>query len=117
MPRQYEMLSFGVLLVIIALVLVAYVALIITGLDQVLALVIALYGVWNIVLAGIRVKNPEKYGRSAYETLLMGIVLIALGGSWFLFIATQNIILSIVLILLVIGIIAVISALPSMRKK
>jgi len=117
MPRQYEMLSFGVLLVIVAVVLIANMTGIIAGLDQVVALVIALYGVWTVALAGIRVKNPEKYGRSAYETLLMGIVLIALGGSWFLFIATQNIILSIVLILLVIGIIAVISALPSMRKK
>jgi len=117
MPRQFEMLSFGVLLVIVALVLVAYAALIITGLDQVLALVIALYGIWTIVLAGIRTKNPEKYGRGAYSTLVMGILLTAIGGAWFLMIGGANPILAIALLLIIIGILAVATALPSMRQK
>ena len=118
MPRQFELLSFGVLLVIAAVVLlVANATLIITRLDEVIALIIAFYGVWTVVLAGIRTKNPEKYGRGAYSTLVMGILLIALGGSWYLYIATTNFVLSMVLLLLVIGVLAVATALPSMRQK
>ncbi len=117
MAQQFEMLSFGVLMVITALMLVAYAVQIIAGLDQVVALIIAFYGVWTMVLAGIRTKNPEKYGRGAYSTLVMGILLIALGGSWYLYIATTNFVLSMVLLLLVIGILAVATALPSMRQK
>jgi len=117
MPKQFELLSFGVLLVIAALVLVAYSVLLITRLDEVIALIIASYGVWTIVLAGIRTKNPEKYGRGAYSTLVMGILLTALGGSWYMYIATANFIMSIVLLLIVIGILAVATAVPSIRQK
>ncbi len=117
MARQYELLSFGVFLVIVALVLVAYSVLLITRLDEIIAWIIALFGVWTVVLAGIRTRNPEKYGRSAYSTLIMGILLITFGGSWALFIATANFILAIVLLILVIGLLAVVSALPSMRRK
>jgi len=117
MPRQWELLSFGVLLVIVALVLVAYALDIITGIDQVVALIIALNGVWTMVLAGIRTKNPEKYGRGAYSTLVMGVVLTALGGAWFLTIAGVSPILTFALLLVVIGILAVVSALPSIRQK
>ena len=117
MPRQFELLSFGVLLVIVALVLVAYGVQVITRLDEIIAIVISLYGGWTVVLAGIRTKNPEKYGRGAYSTLVMGILLIALGGSWYLYIATANFVLSIVLLLLVVGALAVATALPSMRQK
>jgi len=117
MPRQYEMLSFGVLLVIAAVVLVAFSAEIITGWGQVIALIIAFYGVWTIALAGIRSKNPEKYGRGAYSTLVMGILLTAIGGGWFLMIGGVSPILAIALLLIVIGILAVATALPSMRQK
>ena len=117
MAQQFETLSFGVLLVITALTLVAYAVQIIIGLNQVLALIITFYGVWTIVLAGIRTKNPEKYGRGAYSTLVMGVILIALGGAWYLYIATANFILPVVLLLLVIGILAVATAIPSIRQK
>jgi len=117
MARQYEMLSFGVLMVIAAVVLVAYALLIITRLDEVLALIIAFYGVWTMVLAGIRTKNPEKYGRGAYSTLVMGVLLTALGGAWVLYIEGTNLIFTVALLLVVIGILAVATALPSMRQK
>lgn len=117
MAQQFEMLSFGVLMVITALMLVAYAAQIITGLDQIFALIIAFYGAWTIVLAGIRTKKPEKYGRGAYSILVMGILLTAVGGAWYLYIATANFILSVVLLLLIIGILAVATALPSIRQK
>lgn len=117
MARQYELLSLGALLVIAAVLLVAYAGAIVKRLDEVLALIIALYGIWTMILAGIRVRNPEKYGRGAYSTLVMGVLLTALGGAWTLYIEGTNMIITIALILVVIGILAVASALPSFRQK
>jgi heme A synthase len=107
----------GALLVIAAVLLVAYAGAVIERLDEVFALIITLYGVWTMILAGIRVRNPEKYGRGAYSTLVMGVLLTALGGAWTLYIEGTNIIITVALILVVIGILAVASALPSFRQK
>jgi len=110
-------LSLGALLVIAAVLLVAFATETIKRLDEVLALILALYGVWTMILAGTRVRNPDKYGRGAYSTLVMGVLLTALGGAWVLYIEGTNIIITIALILVVIGILAVASALPSFRQK
>ena len=117
MARQFELLSFGVLMVIAAVVLVAYALWIITTPYEVLSLIITFYGVWTMLLAGIRTKNPEKYGRGPYSTLVMGVLLTALGGAWVLYIEGTDLIFTIALILVVIGILAVATALPSMRQK
>jgi hypothetical protein len=107
----------GALLVIAAVLLVAFAVGTITRIDEVFALIIMLYGIWTMILAGIRVMNPEKYGRGAYSTLVMGVLLTAVGGAWEFHIRFENIIISIALILVVIGILAVASALPSFRQK
>jgi len=117
LARQYELLSLGALLVIAAVLLVAFAAEVIKRLDEVLALIIALYGIWTMILAGIRVRNPEKYGRGAYSTLVIGVLLTALGGAWVFFIESTDIIITIALILVVIGILVVATALPSFRQK
>jgi len=59
-PRQLGLLSFGVLVVIVAVLLLAT-----SRLDIILSLTLTLYGLWVIVLAGIRAKNPVKYERGA----------------------------------------------------
>ncbi len=116
MARQYEMLSMGALLVIAAALLVAF-SQGLLRIDEVFALIIMIYGIWTMILAGIRVMNPEKYGRGAYSTLVMGVLLTAVGGAWEFHIRFENIIISIALILVVIGILAVASALPSFRQR
>ncbi|MDH5783940.1 MAG: hypothetical protein OEZ35_09840, partial [Candidatus Bathyarchaeota archaeon] len=69
MPKKPTgLLSFGVVVVIVAICLLAYAGGLIKRPDEVLSLIIAFYGVWVIVLAGIRVKNPEKYERGAFST-------------------------------------------------
>ena len=117
MARQYEMLTVGVFLIIAAVLLVAFEAGSIQRLDEAVAIIIALYGIWTMILAGIRVRNPEKYGRGAYSTLVMGVVLTALGGAWVFFIETASIIVAVAIILVVIGILAVATAIPSFRQK
>lgn len=117
MARQYEMLTVGVFLIIAAVLLVAFEASSIQRLDEAVAIIIALYGIWTMILAGIRVRNPEKYGRGAYSTLVMGVVLTALGGAWVFFIETASIIVAVAIILVVIGVLAVATAIPSFRQK
>jgi hypothetical protein len=116
LARQFELLSLGAFLVIAAVLLVVFAAQLI-GLIEVLALLIALCGVWTMILAGIRVRRPEKYGRGAYSTLVMGVILTALGAAWELTIRGMNIIITIAIVLVVIGILAVATALPSFRQK
>jgi len=115
MPKQeLGLLSFGVLVVIIAILLVAF------GPSQdwgsIISLSLILYGLWVVVLAGIRSKRPLKYERGAFSTLIMGVLLVAVGGAWFLNIQTGYWLYSAVLLLIIVGIIAIASALPSMRK-
>ncbi len=117
MARQYELLSMGALLVFAAVLLVAFAVGVIKRIDEVLALIIMLYGVWTMILAGIQVMNPEKYGRGAYSTLVMGVLLTAVGGAWEFHIRFENIIITVALILVVIGLLAVATALPSFRQK
>jgi len=112
--RQLGLLSFGVLVVILAVLLVVFGP----GQDwgSLLSLTLVLYGLWVIVLAGIRARSPMKYERGAFSTLILGILLLAVGGAWFLNIQTGYWLYSVVLLLMIVGIIAVATALLRTRK-
>jgi hypothetical protein len=113
--QQLDMLSFGVFIVIVAILLIAFAP---NGQwDRMISLTIALFGIWIIATAGIRARNPSKYERGAYSTFVMGLLLLAVGGAWFLFIETSNWIFAVFLLLVVVGLIAIGTALPTMRKK
>jgi hypothetical protein len=107
MPKQQlGLLSFGVLVIIIAILLVAFAP----DWGSIISLTLMLYGLWVIVLSGIRAKTPEKYGRSAFSILIWGILLLAIGGAWYLNILTGNILYSVVLFLVIVGVVALASA-------
>jgi len=110
--RQLGMLSFGVLVVIIAILLIAFGP--IQDWGSIISLTLVLYGLWTIALAGIRAKNPVKYERGAFSTLIWGVLLVTIGGAWLLY--ALDPLYSFALLLLVIGIIAVASALLRTRK-
>jgi O-antigen/teichoic acid export membrane protein len=113
MPKQQlGLLSFGVLVIIIAILLVAFAP----DWGSIISLTLMLYGLWVIVLAGIRNKTPEKYGRSAFSILIWGILLLAIGGAWYLNILTGNILYSVVLFLVIVGVVALASAMLRTRK-
>jgi len=114
MPRRpLGLLSLGVLAVIVAVCLLAYVAEYIAA-DAILPLILAFFGLWTVVVAGIRAVSPEKYERGAFSTFGWGIMLIAIGGAWFL--AGINLLYSIALLLIVIGVLAVAAALLLWRR-
>ena len=72
-------------------------------------LLLLLFGVWMLALAGMRGSSPEKYARSAFSTMSLGLILIAVGGAWYLF--SYGWLYSLIVILLVFGAIAVVAAL------
>ena len=74
--------------------------------------VLTLFGLWILALAVMRGANQQKYERSSFSTMAMGLGLIVLGGAWFLF--PYNWLYSLALILLAFGGIAIASA---MRRK
>jgi len=117
MPRMpLGLLSFGVFVIIVAISIVVSIQLNLNGYAS-LALIITLYGVWTIALAGIRVKNPERYARGAYSIFVWGILLVAVGGAWLIYsLQAAYWLYSVLLLLIVIGILAVVSALRGFRK-
>jgi len=114
--QQLDLLTFGVLIVIVAILLLTFAP---SGQwDRMISLTITLLGAWIMASAGIRARNPSKYERGAYSTFVMGLLLLAVGGAWLVNIVTNgNLIFSIFLLLIVIGLLAIVTALPTMRKK
>lgn len=104
-----ETLSIGVLLVIIVVAIMLYAVQVIADWTLIIPLVLVLFGCWTLVLAGMRTSNPQKYERGAFSTLSLGLLLIAVGGAWYLF--PVNPLYSLALVLLVFGALAITAAL------
>lgn len=107
--RRRETLSLGVFLIIIVVAIILYAVQIITDWVLVIPVILVLSGCWTLVLAGMRAGNSQKYERSAFSTMGLGLVLIAAGGAWYLFAFEP--LYSLVLILLVFGALAIVAAL------
>ena len=104
-----ETLSIGVFLIIIVVAIVLYAAQVITDWTLIIAIVLVLSGCWTLVLAEIRASNPQKYERGAFSTVSLGLLLITVGGAWYLF--PSNPLYSLALALLVFGTLAIAAAL------
>ena len=103
-----ETLSIGVFLIIIVVAIILYVASLIDW-TLIFPLILVLSGCWTLVLAGMRAANPQKYERGAFSTMSLGLLLIAVGGAWYLF--AVNPLYSLALVLLVLGALSIAAAL------
>ena len=103
-----DTLSLGVFLIIIVVAILLYAASLIDW-TLIIPVVLVLSGCWTLVLAGMRAANPQKYERGAFSTVSLGLVLIAVGGAWYLFVIDP--LYSLVLILLIFGALAIAAAL------
>lgn len=104
-----ETLSIGVFLIIIVVAIMLIATGVITDWTLIFPLVLALSGCWTLVLAGMRATNPQKYERGAFSTMGLGLILIAVGGGWYLF--AFNPLYSLALVLLVFAVLAIAVAL------
>lgn len=106
-----QLLSIGVFPLIIVVVIVLYAAVPnIVTLADVVPLILVLSGVWTLVLAAIRSSSPQKYERGAFSTLNMGLLMIAVGGAFYL-VYYSYWLYALALLLLVLGAIAIAAAL------
>lgn len=103
-----ETLSIGVFLVILVVGIMLYAVGIIDWL-LIFPVILVLSGCWILVLATIRVVKPQKYERSAFGTLSLGLILMSVGGAWYLF--AFNPLYSVALVLLVLGVLVISAAL------
>ena len=79
-----QLLSIGVFVIIIV-VAILLVAVNVIGWGLIIPLILVLSGCWTLALAGMRASSPQKYERGAFSTLGFGLLMIAVGGAWYLF--------------------------------
>ncbi len=103
------LLSIGIFLIILVVSIILYTPLGLIDWSLIPALILALYGCWTIALAAIRASNPHKYERGPFSTFAMGLILIAIGGAWFMY--SIEPLYSLATILLVLGVLAITAAL------
>lgn len=103
-----QLLSIGVFFIILVITILL-VAVNMLAWTLIVPLVLALFGVWILALAALRGANPQKYERSSFSTMALGLCLIVIGGAWYLF--AFNWLYSLALILLALGAIAIAAAL------
>ncbi|MGD0645502.1 MAG: hypothetical protein ABSA75_11415 [Candidatus Bathyarchaeia archaeon] len=108
-----QLLSIGVFFIIAVVAILLYYPAKVFGAWDIFPTIFILFGVWLLIMAAMRAQSPQKYERTSFGTLEMGVILMALGGAWFLF--SISYVYSIALLLLVLGAIAIAAALK--RKK
>ncbi len=112
--RPLGVLSIGVLVVILA-ISVSLHAFAILNIPEVFSLTLLLFGLWVMVLAGIRASNPETYGHGAFNILSGGVLITAFGVVWFLY-GKLPIGYLLTVVLLVFGILIAVAGLRAWRK-
>lgn len=105
--ERRTLLTIGAFFLTLVVAMVLYAANVISW-TLIAPVVLVLFGVWMLVLAGMRSSNPQKYARDAFSTMSLGLLLIGVGGAWCLF--AFNWLYSLVL-LLVLAVLAIAAAL------
>jgi len=113
--KPFTLLSYGVFFIIVALCLAISVSGFIE-LFEVPSIVIALSGLWIIVLAILQEGKQDKYARSTFSTLSWGLIISTIGFTWFLYSRQIFVEYLPVMFLLVIGILIIIAALRHWKK-
>ena len=101
--------STGILLIIVVVSIILYVPLGVIGWSMILPMILALYGVWLMVLSGVKARNPQQYDRGPFSTFSWGLLLVALGGAWF--VSGYSWLYSLLVILVVFAVLAIAVAL------
>jgi hypothetical protein len=104
-----DLLSIGVFFIIVVVAILLFATGLI-DLGLIIPAILVLSGCWALVLAGIRSSNPKEYERGAFSTMGFGLLLIAIGGGWYLF-SVNLALYAVILIMLILAAIAIAAAL------
>lgn len=104
-----QLLTIGVFLIILVVAILLTASGLIGNWLNFFPTVLILFGVWMLVLAALRAQAPQKYERSPFSTVEMGVLLMALGGAWLVW--RTGWYYSIAILLLALGVIAIVAAL------
>jgi hypothetical protein len=106
---ERNLLTIGALFVIIVVSVLLYIPIgLLTAWWMVIATMIALFGVWLMALAAMQRSNPKEYERSAFSFFGWGLLLVVVGGAWFLY--TYSWVYSLAVILLALAALAIAAA-------
>jgi len=117
LPRgSSDILSFGVFFLILAASIAALAAGILLSVFEVFSLVIALFGVWIMALAGMQGGKQEKYARGAFSIFSWGAIITAFGTVLFLHLRGLPPLYLFSALLLILGLLVVAAALRTRRR-
>ncbi len=114
--RPVGVLSFGILILVLAVSIAASAANILVNIFEIFSLTFILFGLWVTILAGIRAANPEQYGGGAFNTFSGGILLTTFGVVWSLYIREMFVEYLLPALLLIIGILVAVTGIRAWRK-
>ncbi len=111
-----DILSFGVFILILAASIAAYAAGILLSVFEAFSLVMALFGVWIMALAGMRGGKEEKYVRGAFSVFSWGAIITAFGTVLFLYFRGLPPLYLLSALLLILGLLVLAAALRTRQK-
>jgi uncharacterized membrane protein YqgA involved in biofilm formation len=114
--RPVGVLSLGILILVLAVSATAFVAKMLVDVYEIFSLTFILFGLWIIVLAGIRAVNPEQYGGRAFNTFSGGILITTLGVVWLLYVRAFLVGYLLPALLLVVGVLVAVAGIRAWRK-
>jgi len=114
--RPIGVLSLGILILVLAVSVAAFAAKMLVNVFEIFSLTLILFGLWTMILAGIRAANPEQYGGGAFNTFSGGILITTLGVVWSLYIRGLLVAYLLPAFLLVIGILVAVTGIRAWRK-
>jgi hypothetical protein len=114
--RPIGVFSLGILILAVAVSAIASVVNVLSGLAEVFAFTLILFGFWILILAALRAANPEDYGGGTFNTFSGGMLLTTLGGLWLLFVRNLFVGYLLPISLLVVGVLVAIAGIRAWRK-
>jgi hypothetical protein len=114
--RPVGVLSLGILILVLAMSAAAFAANLLADVFEIFSLTLILFGLWIVIVAGIRVINPEQDSRGAFSTFSGGALIATLGVVWTFYIREVFAEYLFPALLLVIGILVAVAGIKAWRK-
>lgn len=114
--RPVGVLSLGILILALAVSAVSFAVNVLVQVSEVFSLTMVLFGLWIVILGGMRATDPEQYGSGAFNALSGGVLIATLGGVWLLYGRAVFVEFLLPILLLVVAILVVVAGIRAWRR-